>query len=98
MQNINGDFSVDYLRLALADEISNTLTYSRSLDVRPSTVTRKYVSPDLDPQKVGKELRVATLLTGHFQKQETMVTLEAIDTGTEQVQYGKPTLQVPLRI
>jgi eukaryotic-like serine/threonine-protein kinase len=89
LQNINGDFSVEYLRLALADEISNTLTYSRSLDVRPSTVTRKYVSPDLDPQTVGKELRVATLLTGHFQKQgnHLMVTLEAIDTGTERLMW-----------
>ena len=35
MQNMNGDFSVDYLRFALADEIASVLTYSRSLDVRP---------------------------------------------------------------
>ncbi|HYM08022.1 MAG TPA: protein kinase [Terriglobales bacterium] len=87
LQNLNGDFSVDYLRYALADEIANTLTYSRTLDVRPSTVTRKYVSADLDPQAVGKELHVATVLTGHFQKQGTrlLVTLEAIDTGTERL-------------
>ena len=51
LQNLNGDFSVDYLRFALADEIANTLTYSRTLDVRPSAVTRKYVSADLDPSK-----------------------------------------------
>ena len=38
--NLNGDFSVDYLRFALADEIANVLTYSRTLDVRPSNVTR----------------------------------------------------------
>ena len=87
LQNLNGDFSVDYLRYALADEIANTLTYSRTLDVRPSTVTRKYVSADLDPQAVGKELHVATVLTGHFQKQGThlLVTLEAIDTATERL-------------
>ena len=35
LQNLNGDTSVDYLRFALADEIANVLTYSRSLDVRP---------------------------------------------------------------
>ena len=69
LQNLNGDFSVDYLRFALADEIANTLTYSRTLDVRPSAVTRKYVNADLDPQQVGHELHVATVLTGHFQKQ-----------------------------
>ncbi len=89
LQNLNGDFSVDYLRYALADEIANTLTYSRTLDVRPSTVTRKYVGADLDPQVVGKELRVATVLTGHFQKQGTrlLVTLEAIDTATERLMW-----------
>jgi TolB-like protein/predicted Ser/Thr protein kinase len=87
LQNLNGDFSVDYLRYALADEIANTLAYSRNLDVRPSTVTRKYVGGDLDIQQVGRDLHVATVLTGHFQKEGThlLVTLEAIDAGTERL-------------
>src|SRR4029077_6128115 len=55
LQNLNGDISVDYLRFALADELSRVLTYSRSLDVRPSSVTRKYVSVDVEPKKVGQE-------------------------------------------
>jgi TolB-like protein/predicted Ser/Thr protein kinase len=81
LQNMNGDFSVDYLRYALADEIASELTYTRSLDVRPSSVTRKYVGADLDPQQVGRELHVSTVLTGHFRKQgeKIMVTLEAVD-------------------
>jgi len=53
LQNMNGDFSVDYLRFALADELTSVLTYSRSLDVRPSSVTRKYVESDLDPTRWG---------------------------------------------
>ena len=87
LQNLNGDFSVDYLRFALADEVANVLTYSRTLDVRPSSITRKYVSADLDPQKVGHELKVANVLTGHFIKQGThlLVTLEAIQTGSDRV-------------
>src|SRR6202453_4247568 len=36
LQNMSGDPSVDYLRFALADELTSVLTYSRSLDVRPS--------------------------------------------------------------
>jgi len=81
LQNMNGDMSVDYLRFAFADEIANVLTYSRSLDVRPSAVTRKYVAPDLDPQQVGRELHVATVITGHFMRQGTrlLVTLEATE-------------------
>jgi serine/threonine protein kinase/tetratricopeptide (TPR) repeat protein len=81
LQNMNGDFSVDYLRFALADEIASMLTYTRCLDVRPSSMTRKYASPDLDPQQVGHELHVSNILTGHFRKQggQIMVTLEAVD-------------------
>jgi serine/threonine protein kinase len=87
LQNMNGDFSVDYLRFALADELTSVLTYSRSLEVRPSSVTRKYVGLDLDPRKVGQELRVGRLLTGHFMRQgeQLTVTLEAIDVPTERL-------------
>ncbi len=79
LQNMNGDISVDFLRYALADEIANVLTYQRTLDVRPSSLTQKYAGADL--QKVGRELHVATVLTGHFLKrgQNLFVTLEAID-------------------
>jgi TolB-like protein len=87
LQNMNGDFSVDYLRFALADELASVLTYTRGLDVRPSSVTRKYVSPDLDPQQVGHELHVSNILTGHFRKQgdQLMVTLEAVDVNKDRL-------------
>ena len=87
LQNINGDYSVEYLRFALADEIANVLTYTRTLDVRPSSLTRKYVGADLDPQKVGHELHVATILTGHFLKQgdRLLITLEAIEVDTNRL-------------
>jgi len=87
LQNMNGDFNVDYLRFALADELTSVLTYSRTLEVRPSSVTRKYVALDLDPKKVGQELRVGRILTGSFRKQgdQIMVTLEAIDVPTDRL-------------
>ena len=87
LQNINGDIGVEYLRLALADEIANTLTYTRTLDVRPSAVTRKYVAPNLDPQKAGQELHVANVLTGHFQQQgdHLLITLEAIQVDSDRL-------------
>jgi len=80
LQNMNGDISVEFLRFALADEIANTLTYTRTLDVRPSAITRKYVANDVDPQQAGRELHVASVLTGHFLKQgdHLLITLEAI--------------------
>jgi eukaryotic-like serine/threonine-protein kinase len=87
LQNMNGDFSVDYLRFALADEIANVLTETRNLGVRPSSITRKYVNADLDPQKVGNELHVADVVTGHFMKQGDylLVTLEAVDTANDRL-------------
>ena len=87
LQNMNGDFSVDYLRFALADELTSVLTYSRSLEVRPSSMTRKYVELDLDPRRVGQQLRVGRLLTGHFRRQgeQLVVTLEAIDVPTDRL-------------
>jgi serine/threonine protein kinase len=87
LQNMNGDFSVDYLRFALADELTSGLTYSRSLEVRPSSLTRKYVALDLDPHKAGVELHVGKLLTGHFMRQanQLTVTLEAIDVSTDRL-------------
>src|SRR6201987_783848 len=87
LQNMNGDPTIDYLRFALADELTSVLTYSRSLEVRPSSVTRRYQAPDLDTKKVGVELRVGRLLTGSFRKQDDqlLVTLEAIDVPTDRL-------------
>src|SRR5208282_5872002 len=82
-----GDSSVDYLRFALADEMASVLTYSRTLDVRPTSITRKYVGSDLDPQNVGRALRVATVLSGHFLRQgdRTLVTLEGTDVRNDKL-------------
>jgi eukaryotic-like serine/threonine-protein kinase len=79
-ENMNGDISVEFLTTALADEIANTLTYTRTLDVRPSAMTRKFVGNDVDPQKAGEEVHVANIITGHFLKQgdHLLITLEAI--------------------
>jgi TolB-like protein/Tfp pilus assembly protein PilF/predicted Ser/Thr protein kinase len=87
LQNMNGDISIDYLRFALADELTSVLTYSRTLEVRPSSVTRRFVALDLDPKSVGVELRVGRLLTGSFRKQDDqlLVTLEAIDVPTDRL-------------
>jgi TolB-like protein len=87
LANMSGDTNIDYLRFALADELASVLTYSRSLEVRPASVTRKYAALDLDPKKVGRELRVGRLLSGSFRKQgdQLMVTLEAIDVPTDRL-------------
>ena len=86
-QNMNGDLSVDFLRFALADEVANALTSTRTLDVRPSLMSRKYIGADVDPRNAATELRVGTIVTGHFMQQgdSLMVTLEAVEGSSDKV-------------
>jgi TolB-like protein len=81
LQNLNNDPKSEFLRFALADEIANTLTYARTLEIRPSSTTRKYAYGESDPAKIGRELRVGTVVTGHFlnENKKVMVTLEAVE-------------------
>jgi eukaryotic-like serine/threonine-protein kinase len=81
LQNTNSDAESEFLRVALADEIANALTYSHSLEVRPSTSTEKYSNGEADAAKAGRELGVDTVVTGHFLRQgkTVMVTLEAVE-------------------
>lgn len=80
LQNVQKVQQNEFLRFALADEIANTLTYARTLEIRPSASTRKYATSDADPEKIGRELGVGTVVSGHFleQNKRVMVTLEAV--------------------
>ena len=86
-QNLTGDSGADHLRFALADEIATTLSYIPTLAIRPFASTQKYAKGDLDPQAAGRELKVADVLTGHFQKEgdQLRVTLEVVDTGSNRL-------------
>jgi serine/threonine protein kinase/tetratricopeptide (TPR) repeat protein len=83
LRNLSGDVSVDFLRFALADEITNTLAYNRSLDVRPTSMTQKYAGNEVDPQAAARALHASIIVTGHFvpQGENLVVTLEAIQAG-----------------
>ena len=96
LQNMNGDVSVEFLSFALADEIANALTNTRALDVRPFAMSRKYTGPDVDPRKVASELRVGTVMTGHYLKQgdQLLVTLEATEGSTDKLLWQR-TLTAP---
>ncbi|MBZ5647645.1 MAG: protein kinase [Acidobacteriia bacterium] len=88
LQNVGADPKLDFLRFALADEIDTVLTYTRFLEIRPSAATKKYSDePNIDPQKAGRELRVANIMTGHFLKQgnDLVVTLQAVEVKSNKV-------------
>jgi serine/threonine protein kinase len=81
LQNLGADKDLDFLRLALADEIATSLSYVRSLTIRPFATTSKYDSPTQDLQEAGRAMRVSDVITGHFLKEgsQLQITLEAID-------------------
>jgi TolB-like protein/predicted Ser/Thr protein kinase len=83
--NATHDPTADFLRIALADEVASTLTYSPSLEVRPLSSSGQYAGKP--PQEAGKALRVATILTGHFLRtgDETRVTIEAVDVESDRL-------------
>ena len=80
-QNVSSDPGIDYLRLALPDEITTTLSHMSGLAVRPFATTTKYDQPDLDLQNAGRAMHVSSIVTGHFRKEGELlhITLEAID-------------------
>ncbi len=80
-QNLGADRTIDYLSLALPDEIATALSYTPSLAIRPFALTRRYAGSDFDPQTAGRELRTANIVTGHYGREgdQLRITLEAID-------------------
>jgi TolB-like protein/tetratricopeptide (TPR) repeat protein len=83
LQNLGSDKDLDFLRLALADEIATSLSYARSLTIRPFATTSKYDSPTVDLQEAGRAMHVTDVVTGHYLKEgdQLQITLEAIDIG-----------------
>jgi DNA-binding winged helix-turn-helix (wHTH) protein/serine/threonine protein kinase len=95
-QNAGSDHSLDFLRLALADEIASTLSYKRSLSILPFATTSKYTDASLDLEKVGRQMGAGTIVTGHFLQQgdELQVTLEAVNVRQNTLLW-RDTLEVP---
>jgi serine/threonine protein kinase/tetratricopeptide (TPR) repeat protein len=81
LQNLGSAADIDFLRMALADEIATTLTYVPSLSIRPFSTTSKYTTPNPDISEVGREMHVTNVVTGHFLKEggQLQITLEAVD-------------------
>lgn len=83
-QNVSSEASIDYLRLALPDEIATALSRTRGLAVLPFAATGKYDRPDVDVRQAGREMRANSVVTGRFFRtaEQLHVTLEAVDVET----------------
>jgi serine/threonine protein kinase len=94
-QNMGADKDTDFLRLALPDEVATTLSYVRSLSIRPFATTSKYTAANLDLQQAGREMRVTDIVTGHYLKEgnQLQITLEAVDVENNRTRW-RETLNV----
>jgi serine/threonine protein kinase len=84
-QNAGSDASVDFLRLALPDEIASALGRVPGIAVRPFASTSRYgASDDIDLQKAAREMAVKNIVTGRFWKsgEQLHIALETIDVET----------------
>jgi len=88
-QNVGADKDTDFLRLAVPDEIATTLSYMRSVSIRPFATTSRYSGPGLDLQQAGREMHVSDIVTGHYLKEgdRLEVTLEAVDVENNRVRW-----------
>ena len=79
--SVDGGGEMDYLRLALADEVATALSWTPSLAVRPMAASRRFVGRGISPQQAGQQLRVEEIVTGHFSahQSELRVTVEAVE-------------------
>ncbi len=84
-QNTTSDASLDFLRLALPDEIETTLSRVRGLTVRSTSNISNQGT--LDPQKIGHELQVDAVVIGRFMRvgEQLQIALEGVDVNSNTI-------------
>jgi DNA-binding winged helix-turn-helix (wHTH) protein/TolB-like protein len=96
-ENASSTASLDYLRSALPDQVAMTLSAARSLPIRPFVATNRYSEPQMDLRKIGRQLNVNRVVTGHYvlAGEQLQVTMEAVDTEENRVLWHD-TVNVPV--
>ena len=81
-QNFGSDTSMDFLKLALPDQVLTTISYSPGLAVRPFAPNAKN-----DPVNAGRDLRADNVVSGHFLREGNtlQVTLEAVNVDSNRI-------------
>ena len=88
-QDLGPDKSMEFLELALPDELVTTLSHEPALSVRPFRVAGKHALAQADPQAAGRELQAAYVISGHFLKDgdRLQVTLENTEVASNRVAW-----------
>ena len=76
-ENQNNDPSSDYLSDGITESIINSLSQLPQLKVMARTTVFRYKGREVDPQKIGRELQVQTVLTGKVQQRGNDLVIQA---------------------
>jgi DNA-binding winged helix-turn-helix (wHTH) protein/serine/threonine protein kinase/tetratricopeptide (TPR) repeat protein len=96
LQNTAADPSIEFLKVAFADEIATILSRARGVAVRPFATTSTYDTARLDVQAAGRAAAADTLVTGRIgkTKDQLYVTLEAVDVANNALLW-RDTFEAP---
>jgi TolB-like protein len=80
--NVSGDASAEYLSDGITESIINSLSQLPSLRVLARSTVFRYKGLDVDPQSVGREMRVRAVLTGRLIQLDDnlIIRTELVDT------------------
>jgi TolB-like protein/Tfp pilus assembly protein PilF len=86
-QNVGGDSNTEYLSDGIAESLIDKLSQLPNLQVIARSTTFKFKGPNVDVQKVGRELNVGAVVTGRVAQQGNKlligVELDDVAKGTE---------------
>jgi len=97
-RNLSGEPQAAFYEFAIADALITELGQVRGLVVRPSAYVASYAGRNWDPQAVGAELAVSTVLAGGFVRtpERFRVTAQLVATATGTILWSEK-IDVPGR-
>ena len=89
-ENLSNNPDAEYLSEGISEALINSLTELQQLRVIARSTAFHYKSKDVDPRRIGRELQVATVLTGRVrQRQDALnVQVDLVDVNTGAQLWG----------
>jgi serine/threonine protein kinase/Flp pilus assembly protein TadD len=89
--NATNNSEMDYLGEGMSEEITNSLSRLPNLTVMAQSTVSRYKSREEDPQGVGRDLHVESVLTGRVAEQgsDLIVEAELVDVATGAQLWGQ---------
>jgi DNA-binding winged helix-turn-helix (wHTH) protein/TolB-like protein/Tfp pilus assembly protein PilF len=73
----SADPDAEYINDKIAESLINSLSKLPQLRVVPRSVVAGYKGKEIDPRKIGKELNVRAVVTGHMRRHGDIISIQA---------------------